>query len=268
MLRLRRTAVYFGMAFLLLLAAGMPARCEGVADDFKVVFRSVALSGRAAPGGGIFGDFTFGTPTIDDSDTVIFEASLYSTSNSLGFFRSGTAGLTSIFRLGAANPAGGTITTISNAFTAEGTVAFVGLDTQGQQNIFLLSGGKLHNLARTGKPAPGGGTFSYFDKVCSNPAGQVFFHAGTAGGSGEGLYLADKSTVRNLAELGGAAPNGSTFTYFEASTLIVNLQGLAVFYAGTAAGGGLFMATSDDVQLVAATGSGAPEGGVYSSLTG
>eukprot|EP00929_Paragymnodinium_shiwhaense_P025868 TRINITY_DN15541_c0_g2_i1.p1 TRINITY_DN15541_c0_g2~~TRINITY_DN15541_c0_g2_i1.p1 ORF type:complete len:523 (+),score=108.16 TRINITY_DN15541_c0_g2_i1:93-1661(+) len=75
------------------------------------------------------------------------------------------------------------------AMGAEGTVAFVGLGTNGTMGIFAQpSGGKLRAVATTVAPGPAGVLFGDFPSVPSvGPDGMVFFYAVSGGGLG-GVY--------------------------------------------------------------------------------
>lgn len=114
--------------------------------------------------------------------------------------------------------------------------------------LFLMSKGKVVEIARQGGIAPGGGKYDMGDGIprgattvrISNNGRYVAFRTLLTGGGGDGLYLADASyspvKVVKIALVGTPAPIGGKFTDFGGYTggsLAVTNSGGIVFSAST-----------------------------------
>ena len=82
---------------------------------------------------------------------------------------------------------------VSFSFNDKGEVAYAG-----DGAVFLRSGQKVSMLANFGRPAPGGGTFTYADTLALNSAGQLVFRAGVTSPGTSGLFLFSKGKLSEL----------------------------------------------------------------------
>ncbi len=114
-------------------------------------------------------------------------------------------------------PGGGTFLRVADAaFSARGDIVFWGF-VEGdprESGIFVArESGQIDLIARTGDPAPGGGTFTSFaggPSISSN--GHIAFAATTSVGEGRGVYASEVAGgLRAVARPGDPAPGGSTF---------------------------------------------------------
>ena len=157
----------------------------------------------------------------------------------------------------------------------QGEVAFVAVleGTSGgitdNRALFLGNGQNTAELVRKGAPMPDGNG-SFFDiaqlaHIVLNNRGEVFFGSrvtGAIGGADEGLFLASRNGVRQVARLGAPAPGGGTFSSFS-DILALNNNGLAVFHAFVDVGEpssevGLFVYDGSTVRSVIREGESIP----------
>src|SRR5260370_27834701 len=147
------------------------------------------------------------SPLLNDSAQVAFSGDgavlLYSNSST-----------SVVVAYGDPSPGGATFTSIrSPSLNAQGQVAFVGSVTPNDGGgIFLFTGDSIIRFLSPGDPAPGGGTFSYFDNLSLNAAGEVAFTGGTTfAQSGGHLFSPGRNAL--LSPAGDPAGGGEPFSF-------------------------------------------------------
>ena len=214
-----------------------------------------------------------------NQDMVVFRGNLNNGSNGIFLVRKSDGAVAKVVLSTDAAPGGGTFTGVPSSTTTlnhpyingQGQVAFWGLTSEGTSGVFIGTAAGLMpvNVAATGDPAPGGGTFSAFalaGPAGFNDLGQVVFFATVAGGSGGGFFVGTADgPVQAIALNGTPAPGGGDFA-FDGSTkdALANARGDILFkapLAGGTAGSGLFLrrASTGIIETVALEGQPAPE---------
>lgn len=119
-------------------------------------------------------------------------------------------------------------------------IAFVGSLCNGvtcEGDVFLLQGSTLHIIAKTGDPAPGGGTFStsvngsatfVFDAPHMNNNGSIVFVGWTDGGPGHGVYRYTQAHGLEAMALEGHAPYAAAAGFRNA---VINNHDVVAFQA-------------------------------------
>ncbi len=156
------------------------------------------------------------------------------------------------------------------ALNAQGQIAFLAFFSPGfRRGIFLSTDSGISKIAAEGDPAPGGGTFSFFNTPTINVSGQVSFVAFSSQ-TRRGLYLSSGGTLAQLARQGDPAPGGGTFVNFTSPS--INSGGQVAFQATVSGGGsggsGIFLASGGTITKIARNGDPAPGGGTFASLFG
>jgi hypothetical protein len=224
-------------------AAGQVAFSGGLADGRLGTFRgdagpgslvTIALDGQSLPGGGTIGAGFFpGTVSpINAAGQVAFMTIQAESPFARGIYVGDGSGLIEVVRVGDPTPSGnGTIGNVGPALGAafsnnpindRGEVAFVAqlLNTSGgaadDQGLYLGDGSTLAELVRRGDLVPdGNGSFLDFMPVIDlDESGRVVFQStvtGASGGATDGLFLADRSSVRQIVRRNASAPGGGVF---------------------------------------------------------
>jgi hypothetical protein len=153
---------------------------------------------------------------------------------------------------------GGTFGSISlNAMNDLGQIAFLAQAFPAPNGIFLFSNGQFTSIARSGDPAPGGGTFRLaFPDPRFGPAidnnGDIAFAADLSTG-GRGVFLFSGGNLTRIAGPGDPSPDGSTFSSADAPT--INSSGQVAFSGVNLANGpGAFLYTGGQMVKVAVPG--------------
>jgi hypothetical protein len=119
-------------------------------------------------------------------------------------------------------------------------IAFVGEICNGvtcEGDVFLLKGSTLNIIAKTGDPAPGGGTFStsvngsvtfVFDAPHMNNDGSIVFVGWTDGGPGHGVYRYTQAHGLEAMALEGHAPYAAAAGFRNA---VINNHDVVAFQA-------------------------------------
>jgi len=129
--------------------------------------------------------------------------------------------------------------------------------------------GLLRVVVRSGLASPGGGRFDRFDVAAQpiaapvNARGQVAFYATVLHGAGrEGIFLAENGRITKVAAFGDAVPGGGSLAEFSEHPMpALNASGHVAFSAHIAGGRateGMFLATNDDLRVIALAGDDAP----------
>jgi hypothetical protein len=249
---------------------------------FQLGIRPVARTGDDIPGGGTFGTFFFGRPTVNEAGTIVFNG-VFADNQTEGIFLESQEVLQPpLVRAGDAAPGGGTFGFFGSlGLDDQGTVAFwgaLGTPSNFTSGVFLApGGGQLQALALPGDPATRscGTTFTDFgfDSVSINNQGEVAFIGDFLSNAipscFDGLFVAAGGSVRKVAQQSDLAPGGGRFgPFFSDRTTILNEAGEVAFVAsvsGSMTPCGLFLADGQMVCLVR-FGDLAPGGGSFTSV--
>lgn len=253
----------------------------------------VARRGQIAPdGNGKFGQFQNGA-AINDQGQVSFFSSLVFTqggsTDNAGVFVGQPGSVKQIARKGqiAPNNAPWRLFQLSNSsINNSGEVAFRAtqrfIDPYDlPTGIFRGFENSFSTIAHKYNPVPGGkGEFySFFNLTPINDSGEVAFWADVYHGQfqplTEGVFLADRSSVRWVAQTGQASPDGNgQFKSFDRTFLAFGESGKVGFLAqlnNTASGDlddwGLFLGNGSETEKIVREGELAPGGnGVFSQF--
>ncbi len=180
---------------------------------------------------------------------------------------------TPIAFLGDPAPGGGTFTFDFEPYGINngGEVLFVADLTTGGEGVFVGPRGQLSEIARTGQPAPGGGTFSVIDvgRAALNDGGDVAFVFALDPlifpNSGVYRFSHSHQTLSAVMVPGVTpAPGGGTFTGVSFGHTSINNRGDIVFSGAVAGGAGLFLADEHGaIFSVVRPGDSVPGGGIF-----
>src|SRR5260370_14445107 len=105
--------------------------------------------------------------------------------------------------------------------------------------VFLFSGGVLSSIARSGDPAPGGGTIAGASSPSLNDAGQVALLA-TVGSRGV-IYLFSDGVLNTIVGGQDPAPGGGVFAFVNSPQL--DARSRVAFVGAVSGTTGAFLAT-------------------------
>jgi hypothetical protein len=110
-------------------------------------------------------------------------------------------------------PGGGTIRAFDPVVAVAGATMVGAAATITDGTVVLLrhDGSTLADLARSGSPAPTGGTYATLRLLGVTSAGQVGYRASVSGGP-NGLFSANETGTRAVAVVGQGSPAGGSFT--------------------------------------------------------
>jgi autotransporter-associated beta strand protein len=176
---------------------------------------TIATTSQAAPElGGNFTTLTL-NPALNDSGTVAFQGA---NGTAQGIYTGNGGALTTIASTARSAPGlTGNFTSFaasSVSLNNQGSVAFVGSASGGQQGVFKSTAGVLSPIVTTAQAVPGNssGTFRFFDSPAINNSGTVAVLATLTGSpSPKGIYLGDGQELITAAATGQAVA-GSTIT--------------------------------------------------------
>lgn len=198
--------------------------------------------GDPAPGGGTFAGFFGGTmfvPAMNAQGDLLFVADIAQGPSPRGLFlwRADTQSAVKVAALGDPAPNGGTFVAIGpGSLNASRDVVFLGRNANVlTSDIYLWRNGVLTAYAKTGDPAPGGGTFTmlgteslgFVDGTniptgpvpAINDRGQVAFRALASGPVSRGLLLSQNGVHQWVLRAGDSTPAGGTYADFWAPCL-------------------------------------------------
>ncbi len=211
-----------GVAFL--------ARITGGATAEAIVYREpsgvmeLVPVGDASPRSGFFAGPPFSTPLLNQRGDVVFRAFVARGPTSLGIFRGRDGGVEALARVGDSSPRGGEYVDLLGrpSLNASGAVAFAAeVDGAGRGIYVIEPDGSARAVVVRGDPAPAA-PGARFGSLAPNPvvndAGAVAFRGsvrftdeeGTKV-TQEGLFLAERGTVRVVALAGQPSPAGPPF---------------------------------------------------------
>ena len=184
---------------------------------------------------------------------------------------------------GQAAPGGGTFGRFSvesqpvvAPVNSHGQVAFFATLLRGRasEGFFLATGPRIEKVAAEGDAAPGGGTFSGFGRhpiPALNESGEVAFAAAVSGGrTVEGIFLASRRGIRDIAVSGAPAPGVASGTLASLDAPALNDRGAVAFLATVRRGREsvetIYRFSGGRLEKVVAQGDGAPAGGVFAGF--
>ncbi len=220
------------------LAAALVVAVSSPADALTWTCEAIVRKGLPDPAMGIFagkfGKKRHGGPAINSAGDVVFFATPKGGPRRLYLYPN--VGAPSIVASeGDAAPGGGSFTRFEQpSINDAGDIAFFG-DLASGEGVFVdPAAGPMFEVAVTGDPAPGGGSFDTFDGVARiNAAGDVAFLATVSGGpTGVFVYDGGTMTIASIARVGDATLDGREICSFVAPS--VGLGGsLTAFQVGT-----------------------------------
>src|SRR5258705_4671603 len=244
--------------------------------------RRIAVTGQAAPNGGVFDRFSVESlpivAPINGKGQVAFFATVVRGRVSEGFFPSTGARVSKLAADGDPAPGGGVFSGFGRhpvpALNDGGELAFAAAiaGAKAVEGIFVASPRGTRAVALAGSPAPDipSGTFASLDTPAINDRGDVAFLATVRRGreSLEAIYLHSGGKSRKIVSQGDPAPAGGTFAGFGPPSL--NGKGLVVFGAvveGRAVPGGLFVSKGGRIRMLVGAGEETPDGGIFAKFS-
>ncbi len=217
--------------------------------------RPIAQFGDAAPGGGTFSAI-YELSLQAAGESVTFSGSTTLNPENLFLFSQGAVRL--LVRGGEPAPGGGTFRTFLYPAinSREQMVFYSDLSSPSGTGIFLVQqDGTIIAVARTGDPAPAGGTFD-FSKARAPAIQRLAI-------TGDPARLRRQSTPRQSLGDGGA-----TYSYFGFPRPSINDRGEVAFSAETSifGRGGIFVFSEGQITRRIRDGSPAPGGGDFTSM--
>jgi hypothetical protein len=207
----------------------------------------------AADANGVYNNFSFVSPLMNNSGQVAFTSVLTGTSggttDNFGIFRGAGGAITQIARTGQGSPDGNGVFTTFNDYVLNdlGQVAFQGVlggtaaGAQDNSGLFRGNGGAITQLARAGQATPNAGDlFSWFNGIDMNHTGQVAFRAGiteTSSGATDkvGIYITDGQETLQVART-GVPISGGTLSFVALDRNGINEHGQVAYTAVTDTG--------------------------------
>ncbi len=154
----------------------------------------VAHTGDSSPDDN--GDFqTFGVPSINQNDSVVFSATLNGTSSTSGLYgATANAGLFTIRRAGDTAPDGSQFVSFGNnvRLNSNDDFAFSAFLNTEETGLYRSASGAILELAQTGSSTPYGGVYGTFGARSMSDTGAVAFYSELDGsGPAEGVFISD-----------------------------------------------------------------------------
>ncbi len=205
-----------------------------------------------------------GTPALG-AECLAFRAGFVG--GGAGIFRQCGGTIGSVAVTGQAAPGGGTFVGFADevANGAGGRVAFTAVLDDASSCIVLIDGdGTPHDVVRTGRFSPAGGTYTTIHLIGVSATGRVAFRGITSGGP-DGLFYWDRTDLRKFVVVSEPSQVGSTFKTVGLATM--NDAETWTFRAALADGrSGVFRGSSAAVIAVtplAISGAPTPIGGTF-----
>ena len=244
--------------------------------------RRVAVTGDAAPGGGLFDRFGPESMPImapvNARGDVAFFATLGRAGADEGLFLWSRGRITAVAREGDRVAGVGRLSGFGKhpapGLGDDGTVVFAAAIAGGRsvEGIFAAQNGRIRAVALSGAPAPGiaSGVLAALDAPTINAKGDIAFLATVRRGreSIEAVLMASRGQLQKVVAQGDAAPAGGAFAGFGPPA--VNRDGLVVFGAaveGRAVPGGIFVWSAGQLRMVLGAGDETPIGGIFAKFS-
>jgi hypothetical protein len=244
--------------------------------------RRIAVTGQAAPNGGLFDRFSVESlpivAPINGKGQVAFFASVVRGRSSEGFFLSTGTRISKLVADGDAVPGGGVFSGFGRhplpTLNDAGELAFAATITGARavEGVFVASPRGVRAVALAGGAAPdiSSGTFANLDTPSINNRGEVAFLAIVRRGreSIEAIYLQSGGKTRKVVAQGDPAPAGGTFAGFGPPSLNGSgLIGFAAVVEGRAVPGGVFVAKAGAIKMLVGAGEDTPDGGIFAKFS-
>ncbi len=244
--------------------------------------RRIAVTGQAAPNGGVFDRFSVESlpivAPINGKGQVAFFASVVRGRASEGFFLSTGTRISKLVADGDAVPGGGVFSGFGRhplpTLNDAGELAFAATITGARavEGVFVASPRGIRAVALAGGAAPdiSSGTFANLDTPSINNRGEVAFLAIVRRGreSIEAIYLQSGGKTRKVVAQGDPAPAGGTFAGFGPPSLNGSgLIGFAAVVEGRAVPGGVFVAKAGAIKMLVGAGEDTPDGGIFAKFS-
>lgn len=232
----------------------------------------VAVTGEAAPSGGVFTDFA--NPTINDNEEIAFVGRTNGTGTEGIYTNRG--GITTTRVLGGwPAPTGGLFLFFldgSPALNSRGQIAFVAATTEhATQGVYVLIGDRVVPVVTTDDAAPVGAHFTEFGYVNLTDNGTIGFVGRSAQAAvHEALYTTGRDALVTLARVGDTADDGVPFPTF--TNVLMNDEEDAVFEPGIVHFPDVYphtvyLARRSGVVVIAREGEAAPGGGKFTAFS-
>jgi hypothetical protein len=171
-----------------------------------------------------------------------------------------------VVRVGDSAPGGGVFEYIypNRAAMNDERIVFVAASTSDfNTTVYSFSDGAFSQIARSGDPAPGGGTFYYFGSLALNKNGDLVLLGYANSPNRTGLYILSGGVFSSVLTVGDPAPDGGTFSSFDYFSFN-DLNQIAFLGSVTPPGrSGIFRWSDGVAKPIARTGDSAPGGGTY-----
>jgi hypothetical protein len=265
-----------------LLACLIAGSLATAAADEPIRLQSVATTGEAAPGGGVFDRFgAEATPIVAPVNAradVAFFATLVRGGSDEGLFRWSRGRIARVAREGDRVAGVGRLSGFGKhpvpALGDDGTVVFASAIADGRavEGLFAAQGGRLRAVALSGAPAPGlpSGVLANLDAPSINGRGDVAFLATVRRGREtiEAVFLSARGQLQKIVAQGDPAPAGGSFAAF--GPPVINRDGAVAFgtaIEGRAVPGGIFIARGGQLRMVLGAGDESPVGGIFAKFS-
>jgi hypothetical protein len=266
-------------ALLSLLVAGLLATASAGGPSR---LQRVAVTGDAAPGGGIFDRFgAEAMPVVAPVNArgdVAFFATLGRGDTDEGLFLWSRGRITTIAREGDRVAGAGRLSGFGKhpvpGLGDDGTVVFAAAVAGGRavEGIFTARDGRIRPVALSGGALPGSpsGVLASLEAPAISARGDIVFLATIRRGreSAEAVVLAGRGRLQKLVAQGDPAPAGGTFAGFGPPA--INRHGVVAFGAaveGKAVPGGIFVWTAGQLRMVMGAGDETPAGGILAKFS-
>ena len=252
-----------------------------LAADEAGRLQRVAVSGEAAPGGGVFDRFGAEAAPIvapvNARGDVAFFATLGRGNSGEGLFKWSRGRVAAIAREGDRVASVGTLSGFGRhpvpALADDGTVVFAAAIAGGRavEGLFVARNGTVRPVALAGAPAPGNaGVLAALDSPAINARGDIVFIASLRRGREtlEAVLIASGGRLRKVVMQGDSAPSGGTFAAFGPPA--INRDGAVAFGAaieGRSVPGGIFIWKADQLRMVLGAGDETPIGGIFAKFS-
>jgi hypothetical protein len=257
------------------------AALASVAAEEAARVQRVAVTGEAAPGGGVFDRFgADATPIVAPVNArgdVVFFATIGRGGSGEGLFRWSRGRVVAVAREGDRVASAGTLAGFGRhpvpALSDDGTVVFAAALAGGRavEGLFVARNGTLRPVALAGAQAPGNaGVLAALDSPAINARGDIVFLAALRRGREtlEAVLIASGGKLHKVIAQGDPAPSGGTFAAFGPPT--INRDGAVAFGAaieGRSVPGGIFIWKADQLRMVLGAGDETPIGGIFAKFS-
>ena len=257
------------LAATLLVPAGVHPATPPTAGPALYSVRAVALTGRPAPAGGTFTEFS--DPALNAQGDLAFAALSSREDAHYALYLRANEHTTTLAVSGQAAPSGGAFRVFNDVVLSDrDTVVFLARTTDrvAQQGLFLARGRTIVPVVATGQPAPGGGAFTDFANPTINAHDVVAFVGRMGAGGREGIFTSTEGSIIPLVLTGQPAPTGGVFQAFLDGSPAQNDRGEIAFVAAMAPSGafGIFVLLGGRPAPVVTTDDEAPVGGAFTEF--